>query len=187
LPALRAYGHVGDRLESSIYQRVVDLGQSAEIGEDLRQQNSVVWVGHSAETAGVATERLDHVVEADPFVTGGFETVAGLGSVEAVLDGGDDLQPQLPRDDDALRPAMAAERGRLRSRAVTVKYVRLLLRVGLGARVNDLGFQVSSHRKLTEIGDSLDGLSRREVNIRAGYVYVTSNYRPSDPEWSWSA
>jgi Domain of unknown function (DUF4041)/T5orf172 domain/Protein of unknown function (DUF2510) len=39
-----------------------------------------------------------------------------------------------------------------------------------------------AEEKLTQIGDSLDGLSRRAANIRAGYVYVISNYGAFGPK-----
>jgi hypothetical protein len=100
-------GEVHDRLQGGVHEPFVEFRDRAQIIENLRQERPVVGAGHSAVAAGVAPNRLGGLVEADPPVTRFFEAVARLGGVEAVLDGGENLEPQLPRKNDSLRPAVA--------------------------------------------------------------------------------
>lgn len=73
----------------------------------------MVGEGHSPVPARVPTDGGSRFVEADPSGAGGLKTVAGFGGVEVVFDGGQDLEPQLPGNDDTLGSTVASEGDRL--------------------------------------------------------------------------
>lgn len=98
LADLAVLGNVGDDLKGDVNQRFVELGEAAEIVEDLRQQCPVVPTGHrgSAVAVGVATQGAGSLVEFEPLVAGVGEALAGFGGVETIFDGRQDLEPEVP-------------------------------------------------------------------------------------------